>query len=227
MSELKHIFINLPLQQGVVVLPKEVAHRLGKVLRLPEGAEVALFNGQDGLWRARLMDSKAGAAECLEQIRPQTEAVGSTLLLACLKRDAFETALRQATELGVAVIQPVSTDFTVKTDFNAERGQAIVTEAAEQCERLTLPVLGKVMPLKQAVEEQQKVYWAAEREIAASWPDKVDVAAAVLVGPEGGFSVAEKSWLKQQAQVTPVSLGETILRADTAVVAVLGQLLRR
>jgi 16S rRNA (uracil1498-N3)-methyltransferase len=143
-----------------------------------------------------------------------------------LKRDAFETALRQATELGVAIIQPVRTDFVVKTDFNAERAQAIIVEAAEQCERLTLPTLLPVMNLKQAVENQGTLYWAAERELAAAWPQVPKSSAAVLVGPEGGFSVAEKNWLKQQPQVHPVSLGHNILRADTAVVAVLSQLLR-
>jgi len=227
MSELKHIYLNAPLQQGVVVLPKEVAHRLGKVLRLPAGAEIALFNGKDGLWRAQLDDPKLGIVTCIECLRPQTVTVGPTLLLACLKRDAFETALRQATELGVAAIQPVRTDFVVKTDFNVERAQAIIVEAAEQCERLTLPRLLPLAGLKQSVEGQALVYWAAERELAATWSNSTQGDGAVLVGPEGGFSAAEKNWLKQRPQVRPVCLGQNILRADTAVVAVLSQLLRQ
>ena len=225
MAELKHIYLNMPLQQGVVVLPKEVAHRLGKVLRLPAGAEVALFNGRDGLWQARLDDPKAGIVSCLAQLRPQTEEAGPTLILACLKRDAFETALRQATEMGARAIQPVTTDFTVKTDFNAERANALVIEAAEQCERLTLPVIKPVRALKQVVAEGGAIYWAAERGAIGTAP-LPDIAASALVGPEGGFSPAEKDWLGQQPQVVPVSLGKNILRADTAVVVLLSQLLR-
>lgn len=226
MTELKHIYLNTPLQQGVVTLPKEVAHRLGKVLRLSAGHEVALFNGKDGLWRARLDDPKAGIATCITLLRPQTEVQGPTLLLACLKRDAFETTLRQATELGVVMIQPLITEFTIKNDFNPARALAIVTEAAEQCERLTLPEVCGVVTLKEAVLYRSKIYWAAEREVASVWPATLDRDAAVLVGPEGGFSENEKTWLKQQGNVVPVSLGQSILRADTAVVAVLSQLLR-
>lgn len=226
MTELKHIYLNMPLHQGVVTLPKEVTHRLGKVLRLAVDDEVALFNGQDGLWRTKLDDPKGGIVTCVELIQPQLEVQGPILLLACLKRDAFEAALRQATELGVKAIQPVMTDFTIKSDFNPARAQAIVVEAAEQCERLSLPEVRSVVPLKQVVQGCPKIYWAAEREVASTWPSGLDKEAAVLVGPEGGFSKDEKAWLKLQNQVVPVSLGQNVLRADTAVVAVLSQLLR-
>lgn len=223
---LKHIYLHTPLAEGPILLPKDVAHRLGKVLRLQAGAELALFNGQDGLWHARLDDPKAGAATCIKCLSPQPPDAGPTLLLACLKRDAFETALRQATEMGASFIQPVGTDFAVKTTFNPTRAQAITVEAAEQCERLTLPQLGPLLPLKQAVTMHHALYWAAEREEATPWPPQPSRQAAVLIGPEGGFSTAEKSWLRQQPGVVPVSLGANILRADTAVVAALGQLWR-
>lgn len=222
---MKVFYVASPLQAGAVVaLPGLLSHRLQKVLRLAAGATVGLFNGQDGLWAATLDGPKLTHAVVGACVRPQPPVLPLTLLLGGVKREAFETALRQATELGVQAIQPVLTAYAQRSQFNPERAHAIMIEAAEQCERLSVPMLSDFMTLEQAVAAHPAIFWAAERvagEVAlAPWPQPLDHL-AVLVGPEGGFSPAEKAWLLAQPQVQAHGLGPTILRADTAVVAAL------
>ena len=221
-SGLKHFYLAAPLAPGLIVpLPVPLQRRLQQVLRLAVGAKIGLFNGQDGLWEAALGPAP-GQATVVALRQAQPTPLPLTLLLAGLKREAFETALRQATELGVQAIQPVLTAYAQRSQFNPERARAIIIEAAEQCERLSLPQLADFIPLEQAVAAHSNIFWAAERLPAAPAPAS-SAALAVLVGPEGGFAPAEKVWLQAQPQVRVASLGATILRADTAVVAALTQ----
>lgn len=215
---LKHFYLDAPLQAGArLALPEALQGRLSRVLRLGEGADIALFNGRHGLWRARLLDAKAKQVEVLVQLQPQAEASGSTLVLGLPKREAWETALRQATELGVTAIQPLTTQFSQRDKFNAVRAETILIEAAEQCERLTLPALLPLQPLEGWLKTlTTPCAWAYERGDGA--PAYTD---AVLVGPEGGFSPNEVALLQANPQIHSFSLGPTILRTDTAVVAAL------
>lgn len=149
------------------------------------------------------------------------------LFIALPKKDAMTNVLRQATELGVNHIVPVLSRYAVPDKVNAERMQALVVEAAEQCERLSLPHIAPVQPLQQAVAASvTPVLWCAEHikgaflPCTASKPNWAE-GVAVLVGPEGGFSAEEKAFLAAQPHVYAVGLGNTVLRVDTAVVAAL------
>lgn len=215
---LKHFYLEAPLAAWAQApLPEGLQGRLTRVLRFGVGAELALFNGRDGLWLATLTDAKARHATVLQQLQPQPQAHGLTLAVGLPKREAWETMLRQATELGVMAIQPLSTEFSQRDKFNPSRAAAILIEAAEQCERLTLPTLLPLQPLATwAKTLKTPCAWAYER--GGSSANRAPV---VLVGPEGGFSPAEVALLQAQPLVQPFTLGPTILRADTAVVAAL------
>jgi 16S rRNA (uracil1498-N3)-methyltransferase len=215
---LKHFYLHAPLSLGArLILPEALQTRLSRVLRLGAGAELALFNGTQGLWRARLLDSKAKHVEVLAQLQPQPAPQGPTLCLGLPKREAWETALRQATELGVVAIQPLATQFSQRDKFNAARAEGMLIEAAEQCERLTLPNLRPLQPLEGWLKTlATPCAWAYER--GGGQPQPMG---CVLVGPEGGFSPTEVAALEAHAQIHPFSLGPTILRTDTAVVAAL------
>ncbi len=204
-----------------VALPAPLHARLTRVLRLGQGAEIGVFNGTDGLWRAQLTEPHARHAMVLEQLRAQPPATGPTLVLGLPKREAWETILRQATEMGVAAIQPLKSEFSQRDKFNQARAEMMMVEAAEQCERLTLPTLLPLQPLADWLKNlHAPCAWAYERTGGARPPAPTQ-AQAVLVGPEGGFSPAEVALLQAHPQVQPLSLGPTILRADTAVVAAL------
>lgn len=228
MKSLKHFYVSNPLTQGDnLKTPEALAKRLAKVLRLKEGNEIALFNGKDGLFLARLENNKAtilSIQQCLKPFEPKPEV---TLLTALLKKDAFDRVLRQATEMGVTTIQPLLTDFTVPDALNVSRATTRVVEAAEQCERLCVPTLLAPCTLQQAIEQQAgKVFWCAEHVGGRFYNDETpnpQASDAVLVGPEGGFSPTEREWLMEQKKSVPVGLGNTILKADTAVVAALSR----
>lgn len=216
----KHIYVEFHLLEGAVcALPTAISHRLKKVLRMKKGETFAVFNGKDGLFEATLLNDACTEIQLGTQLAELTPPTTKKLYVGLLKKEAMDTVLRQATEMGVTEIQPLVTDFTVPTKLNIERAFKIVVEAAEQCERLDIPPLHTPMKLKDVTEEElASLAWCAER----SADQSTKKFKGVLVGPEGGFSPAEKERLRKIC--TPISLGSTILRADTAVVAGLAKI---
>ena len=201
------------------------AHYLGAVMRRAAGDEVLLFNGRDGEWSARLegvRKDKAGVT-VLEQMRPQAPEPDVWLAFAPLKRDATDLVVEKATELGSAVIIPVMTERTNAARVNVERLRAIATEAAEQCERLTVPEVRAPVTL-----EALDSGWPAERMLVVAMeragadllgPEvRRGDAVGLLVGPEGGFSGLDRALVMSCPAAQPVSLGPRILRAETAAI---------
>jgi len=229
MVMLKHIYVDVPLKVGEEVkLPRDVARRLTRVLRYKVGHKLAVFNGVDGLFEAVLTED--GGLDITEQLAAQPEEVARALYICLPKKETFSRVLRQATEMGVSDIYPLYSDHTVPDKLNIERCSAILVEAAEQCERLSLPRLHAPQKLAE-VDFDGQVLWAAERSEMRGEVDFLipqtfsEIFGGVLVGPEGGFSAAEVAQLRADDNAVAVSLGDTILRTDTAVVVGLGKLL--
>lgn len=223
---MKHFYVEQSLSVGQsLTLPESLQHRLAKVLRMGAGSRVGLFDGENGLFEAELTDAKARTARILGLVSRQKELPRLELVLALPKREAWETALRQATELGVTAIWPVKSDFAQVGKLNPERAQMQVVEAAEQCERLNLPVLHPLQPLSVFLQElNEPCAWAYERGVKGDEKGTTPKTCKVLVGPEGGFSPAEVAALQANPHIRPFTLGQTVLRTDTAVVAALALL---
>ncbi len=226
----RQFYCSVPLHEGQrVTLPEALQHRLGKVLRLREGDSLHLFDGTTGRYAATIADVKVRTVDvgpCVAPFIPQTRF---SLMLGLPKRDAWETALRQATEMGVTDIYPLACAFSVADKINAERAHALVTEAAEQCERLDVPTVHPLTPLQSGMaawrsdNPEATLAWADERRLATT-PQTLPPATGLLIGPEGGFADTEQAWLEQQPLVQSISLGTTVLKVDTAVVSGLSQL---
>ncbi len=231
------LFVDAPLAPGATVeLDVDRAHYLRNVLRLQPGAAVALFNGRDGEWSARIERlAKAAATVAVDaQTRPQDVAADLWLLFAPIKRTRIDLVAEKATELGVAALRPVLTQHTAVERVSLDRLRAIAMEAAEQCERLSVPTL-----LEPVALDRLMIDWPVERRlvVCAEADEAVPIAAAlrpyaespagnrgpwaILVGPEGGFARSELDALRKLPFVIAVSLGPRILRADTAAVAAL------
>lgn len=220
-KDLKNIFIDVNVQlNDVIYLEKEVQNRLKKVMRFKKGWMFAVFNGRDGLFMAEILDSDCQEIKIVEKLQDQPAPTTSVLFLPILKKEALSNAVRQATELGIDIIQPIMTEHTVEKDFKHDRYELIATGAAEQSERLTLVQINEMKTLQDALESfDGQVFWACERLDRVSKDIvKFDQNDAVLIGPEGGFSDAEKDYLFESEKVVPQTLGESILKADTAVV---------
>lgn len=217
------LFVPDPLRAGVAIpLPDVQVHYLATVLRREDGAPVRLFNGLDGEWLARIAFTKRRATANLEeQLRGQTTEPGPWLLFALLKRDATDLVVRQAVELGASRILPVVTERTNAARVNQDRLRAIAIEAAEQCERLTVPPVeapARLDSVLAAWPPGRRLFAAFERTDATRTPI-VAGPLALLVGPEGGFTPNEQAGLRRLSFVMPLSLGPFVLRAETAAAA--------
>lgn len=223
------LFVTDALSAGAQVAPSsDQARYLTSVMRLSVGDEVALFNGRDGEWRARVGEvSKRGASlECVERTRAQAIGPDLDLVVALVKRGRLETIVEKAAELGARRVRLVVTRRTNADHTNVSRLQAIATEAAEQTGRLDVPQVVKPVKLEKLLDG-----WVASRRLmfcdeAGEAKPAIDALSgegpwAVLIGPEGGFSPEERERLRGLSFVTPVSLGPRILRADTAAISAL------
>lgn len=221
MSVPPRLFVAAPLFEGAMVpATAGQAHYLSTVLRRGAGDPVVLFNGVEGEWRARIAGLRRRRVELAveRRLRAQTAEPDLWLLFALLKRDATDLVVRAATELGASAIRPVLTARTNGGRVNQERLAAIATEAAEQSERLTVPLLHPPAPLDHLLAD-----WPAERRLAVA-AERRDggrggKSSALLTGPEGGFTGPELDALLRHPFVVPVSLGPRILRSETAAIA--------
>ncbi len=223
--------VDSPLAQGQSVgLDHERAHFLRHVLRLDRGDAVAVFNGRDGEWLARIDGFGKGwcSLTVTGQRRVQDTVPDLWLLFAPLKKGRIDFVAEKATEMGVSRLWPVFTRRTDPNRVNLDRLRANAVEAAEQCERLSIPDLVDPVPLDRALAgwpAERTLYLCAEagsaRPIAEAMRQMGPCPAAVLVGPEGGFDQSELDEIVKLPFVVPVGLGPRILRADTAVVAAL------
>ena len=134
----------------------------------------------------------------------------------------------KAAELGASALWPVITRHTVMSRINTERLQAHMREAAEQCERLTVPKIFDPAPLDRALADWDHARPLIYLDETGGRPLAETLGAiapqaplAVLIGPEGGFAEAERAWLRTLPMVRPVTLGPRIVRAETAAMAAL------
>lgn len=218
------------LAPGVTVTPRiGQAHYLRRVMRLGDGDEVALFNGRDGEWRAELRPDGARGCSLVtrDRLRAQAFAPDVWLAFAPVKRPHVDLIATKATELGAARLTPALTRFTVVERVNDRRLRANMIEAAEQCGRLDVPVLDASGDLDGWLERltNRSLFWADESGEGAPAVEVFGTGAAapaaLLVGPEGGFSDDERVRLRSTKGARAVSLGPRILRAETAAIAML------
>ncbi|MDM7933373.1 16S rRNA (uracil(1498)-N(3))-methyltransferase [Tabrizicola sp.] len=227
MSEAKiRLYVDHPLSQGQAVpLSQDQAHYLVGVMRLAPGAPILVFNGQDGEWRATLTTAaKRGAiATCQTQTRPLQMPPDLWLLFAPIKKARTDFIVEKAVELGARRILPVQTRHTNSERIRQDRLQAHALEAAEQCGATYVPEVADLQPLDRLLAnwpDGRRLFWCDEKALAQPATLTGDPGpAAILIGPEGGFSADEAKRLRGLPGVTPLGLGPRILRADTAAVA--------
>jgi 16S rRNA (uracil1498-N3)-methyltransferase len=192
---------------------------LAAVLRLGPGDRVKLFDDRTGEWLAEIVEAgrKRVGLAVGERLREREQVPDLWLLFAPIKRGRIDWLVEKATELGVARLLPVITRRTVVDRLNLERLRAHAVEAAEQCERTELAEPRKLEAALRAWPAERLLYFADEGGGAAFRPAAGP--AAILIGPEGGFTDEERAAIRALPQARPVSLGPRILRADTAALA--------
>ncbi|HET6609568.1 MAG TPA: 16S rRNA (uracil(1498)-N(3))-methyltransferase [Rhodopila sp.] len=218
------LFVEPPLAAGIAVeaTPGQ-AHYLGTVMRRAAGETVHLFNGRDGEWSARAETLNRGKAVFRVDtlIRPQAGDTDLWLAFALLKRDTTDLVVQKATELGVSTLLPVITERTNAARVNMDRLRSIAVEAAEQSERLTVPVLREPRKLADMLASwpAERTLWTAMERADAPPTRSAEGPAGLLIGPEGGLGPQDRALLERLPFTRPISLGPRILRAETAAVA--------
>lgn len=211
----------------------EQAHYLANVLRLGVGDEIRVFNGCDGEWLCRIVEigRKSCILEAIERLRPQEGGPDIGYHFAPLKRARLDYMVQKATELGAARLVPVLTQHTIADRVNGERMRANVIEAAEQCGILRVPAVCEPIKFSSLIDRWSDDRWLVFCDEAAAVRSPLEALAPldgmptdILVGPEGGFSAAERERLLAHRRVVPISLGPRIMRADTAAIAALSLL---
>src|SRR3546814_851784 len=198
------LYVEAALAPGQAVgLDHAQAHFLRSVLRLAPGARLAVFNGRDGEWLAEVEGLGKGwcSLTLLERRRAPAPEPDLWLVFAPIKRARIDFLAEKATELGCSLLQPVMTRFTAVSRVNEERLAANAREAAEQCERLTVPVVRETVSFGRLLDD-----WPVERRllVCAEWGEARPIAEAlqairagspgdagpwaIMTGPEGGVA---------------------------------------
>ena len=220
-------------EEVTITLGRDQSHYLANVMRASAGDAVALFNGRDGEWSGEITSrgKRDVVLRVTDGLRTQAEEPDLWLAFAPIKRGRIDFVAAKATELGVARLIPVMTARTQMTRVNTGRLRANAVEAAEQCERMTVPEVSEPMSFADFLAN-----WPAERRLlvgdetgggqpiadaAADIAADANLPCAVLIGPEGGFTADELDELDKLTSVTKIGLGPRVMRADTAAIAAL------
>ncbi len=213
-----------------VQLQDDAAHYVRTVLRLKNGQEITLFNGQGGEYLGRFVEvsRKRVIIDIEEFIKRNVESSLSIEMgLSISRGDRMDWAVQKAVELGVNRITPLVTERCVikfkehdKKQQRLQHWRNIVQHAAEQCGRTQLPEMPEIEELASWVCAQQglKLFLDPHAELTLKdlTPDGERV--TLLSGPEGGFSQEERE-IAQDSGFVGIRLGQRILRTETAAVA--------
>jgi 16S rRNA (uracil1498-N3)-methyltransferase len=227
MASIIRLYVDHPLGVGQSVpLNREQSHYLFGVMRRGVGEVLELFNGRDGEWLARVVQAgkRNAILLCESNSKPMMLPPDLWMMFAPIKKARTDFIVEKATEMGAAQILPVQTDFTNSERIRQDRLQNHSVEAAEQCGSTFVPPVMELQKLSKLLDgwDDRHIMFCDEtllgKAVALSqqpgpW--------AILIGPEGGFSPAERKRLEAMPQAQGVSLGPRILRADTAAVAAL------
>ena len=220
----------------------EVAHRIGRVLRLAPGAEIVLFDGSGMEWTVRLdgvaRDHAAGRVLSSEKGRGEP-TVKLTLYQGVMKGSKFDWTLQKGTELGVSCFVPMDCRRSVprirreSQPARLARWRKIIVEAAEQSGRAVIPDVADPVTFQEVCDALERapglvvLPWEGEsaKSLSAAVseaPDSKEV--ALVIGPEGGLDPEEVDYARGKG-LEPVSLGRRILRAETAGIAAVSTLM--
>ena len=214
-----------------LTLPPDTSHQISRVLRLHEGDEIRLLNGEGGEWTASLthIDPRESVAHAMSVFEGNPEPVARiTLYAALIKYDRFEFMLQKATELGVSRVVPFVSAYTnarPPSDNRLIRWRRVMAEAVEQSGRKAVPELATTMNFPDPVAKVGSsgiLLWEAEDQLslrdALARHDGTNL--SLFIGPEGGYSADEVEAAKS-AGLALAGIGPRVVRAETASIAAL------
>ncbi|MGB4191874.1 MAG: 16S rRNA (uracil(1498)-N(3))-methyltransferase [Rickettsiales bacterium] len=201
---------------------------LANVMRKKISDVIHVFNSQDGEYLAEI--TNITKKKIILNIKNKTkdpikEKNIINLIFAPIKHPRMTFLIEKATELGVTNFIPIQTKHSVVDKLNLEKINIHIKEAAEQCERISLPSISPLITLNQLL-----ITWPKEKNIILCNEKEKELSLlsylqqikspqesiSIMIGPEGGFSLQELNSLKEKPYIASVHLGSRVLRAETA-----------
>lgn len=215
---LHRFYVEQPLGEEVFIERKDLVHQWSSVFRYTSGDRVLLFSlstpSFDFEYQIAAISKTSVTLMLLSKTKNTVAKTSARLYMAIVKKDTFETIVRQATELMVTDIVPVIASRSEKKNLNFERLSLIAREAAEQCGRGDIPTIHAITAFKDAslsVDDSHVIFDKDGDRVIS------DSISSIWIGPEGGWTTEELSTLKGRGAKV-VTLGESVLRADTAAI---------
>lgn len=216
---LENLYLNLSDK-----LDKSQSHYVTKVMRLKIGDNISLFN-TSGEWEAKILNISKNIVEfkIIKQLRSKKNEKELWLAFSPIKSNYFNFMIQKATELGVTKFIPIIFDRSVVRKINKERLKKIIIEAAEQSNRIDIPLIENTQNLKSFLNNKMNLIFADLN----SNNKKIDLKKlkknpiCLIIGPEGDFSEKEREQILFFDEVQPIKINENILRSETAVISAL------
>jgi len=224
------IFINKTISQNLLIYIKgKQFHFLKNVLRSSINDKINIFDGITGEWDSVILSINRDTIilKVINKINTISKSNDVWLIFSPIKQYRMNIAIQKATELGVSRIIPCLTEYTNVRNINVKNLLDNAIEASEQSERNDIPKIEKEIEFNKLLldwPEDRIIIFCDEKEninsaiIKKLTPLKNSLKkSAIFIGPEGGFSEHEREMLLNKDKVIPVSLGNRLLRSDTAI----------
>ena len=210
------------------ILSNEQSHYINNVMRLKPGDIISLFNTMDGEWDAKIVNHSKDIIEFKVEKLTKNKRPENNLWLAFspIKKIPLDMMIQKTTELGIQKFIPILSDRTVVREINTERVKKIIVEASEQSNRISVPEIENLGPLKNFLAQFPKngclIFCDINCEksnIKDILSKKIQGPVCILIGPEGDFSEKERKSIIEKKGIFSLSLASNILKAETAAIA--------
>ncbi len=223
------LYVDKKLSSNIMIYIKEKQlHFLRNVMRIKTEDQITLFDGLTGEWLSKVVSVNRDKVilQVSKKIRELETESDLWLLFAPIKSFRMNITIQKATELGISRFIPCITQNTNQQKINFRNFKMNIIEAAEQSERLSIPIFDKSIKLYELLNSFPKdrgLIFCNENQISSlSIYDQLFEKKnnfkkwAILIGPEGGFDENEISYIESLSNSISVTLGKRVLRSDTA-----------
>jgi 16S rRNA (uracil1498-N3)-methyltransferase len=204
-------------------LDKSQSHYVSKVMRIKENEVFSLFN-KGGEWEAKILSISKNIVEfdITKQLRQKETTKELWLAFSPIKSNYFNFMIQKATELGVTKFLPIVFDRTIVRKINKERLEKVIIEAAEQSNRINVPLIEEPQSLSSFLKNHNMDLIFTDLNTSnkkINLDQLTSNPTCIIIGPEGDFSENERVKILSFKGVQPIKINENILRSETAVIS--------